>query len=114
MADQYADQAVIDSVGLFADRLQHGGEHEPGWAKLLRFELAAQADLIAALETRIAALEGAAVEVERDAGAMGELANPGTTSAMEIDQRQKDVCPPGDAGQSGQKEHIPVGHGDHR
>jgi hypothetical protein len=53
-------------------------------------------------------------EAERDAGAIAELANPGTTSAMEIDQRQKDVCPPGEAGQSGQEEHILVGHGDLR
>jgi hypothetical protein len=30
---------------------------------------------------------------------------------MEIDQRQKDVCPPGEAGQSGQDEHILVAHG---
>jgi hypothetical protein len=30
---------------------------------------------------------------------------------MEIDQRQKDVCPPGEAGQSGQDEHILLGHG---
>jgi hypothetical protein len=58
MADQYADQVVIDAIGLFADRLQHGGEPEPEWAMLLRFELAAQADVIAAFEARIAALEG--------------------------------------------------------
>ena len=32
---------------------------------------------------------------------------------MEPDQRQKEVCPPGEAGQSGQEEHILVGHGDH-
>jgi hypothetical protein len=37
--------------------------------------------------------------------------DPGTTSGMEIDQRQKNVCPPGEAGQSGQDEHILVGHG---
>jgi hypothetical protein len=33
---------------------------------------------------------------------------------MEIDQRQKDVCPPGEAGQSGQEELILAGHGDLR
>jgi hypothetical protein len=36
------------------------------------------------------------------------------SSAMEIDQRQKDVCPPGKAGQSGQDDHILVAHGDLR
>jgi hypothetical protein len=35
-------------------------------------------------------------------------------SAMEIDQRQKDVCPPGQSGQSGQEGHILVAHGDLR
>jgi hypothetical protein len=33
-------------------------------------------------------------------------------SSIEIDQRQKDVCPPGEAGQSGQDDHILVAHGD--
>jgi hypothetical protein len=33
---------------------------------------------------------------------------------MEIDQRQKDVCPPGEAGQSGHDGHILVAHGDLR
>ena len=32
----------------------------------------------------------------------------------EIDQRQKNVCPPGEPGQSGQDEHILVAHGDLR
>jgi hypothetical protein len=34
------------------------------------------------------------------------------SSGMEIDQRQKDVCPPGQAGQSGKDAHILVAHGE--
>jgi len=33
---------------------------------------------------------------------------------MEIDQRQKYVCPPSEAGQCGQDDHILVAHGDLR
>jgi hypothetical protein len=36
------------------------------------------------------------------------------SSGKEPDQRQKDVCPPGEAGQSGHDEHILVAHEDLR
>jgi hypothetical protein len=68
------NRAVADAVDRFVDRLQHGSAHEPPWAMLLRFELAAQAAVIAALEARIAALES---------GAMRELAKGGMTGKPE-------------------------------
>ena len=52
------NRAVLDAVDLFAERLRHSGEPEPKWSVLLRIQLAAQAAVIAALETRIAAPEG--------------------------------------------------------
>ena len=51
-------------------------------------------------------------------GRMRELRTAGFlwigSGMEEIDQRQKNVCPPGEPGQSGQDEHILVAHGDLR
>lgn len=44
----------------------------------------------------------------------GATSTNNPSSAIEIDQRQKDVCPPCEAAQSGQDEHILVSHGDLR
>ena len=52
------NHTVLDAVDLIAERLQRSGEHEPEWAAMLRFELAAQAAMITGPETRFAALEG--------------------------------------------------------